>query len=310
MSYPWLEHVEAEFAARFSGKRLAHAFLLAGPEGTGKSELARRLMSGLLCKENVFPGCGDCRSCSLLESGAHPDGHTVTFEPHPKKEGLRTELVIEQVRRLTESLQLTNTISSRKVALIVPAEAMNRNAANALLKTLEEPPGDAVLLLVAHRPSRLPATIRSRCQVLNVRLPDREVARHWLEETAAAGADEAAAALEATAGSPLAALQMLQDGSIDTYRQALETLEGLRGGRCETAQALADLQDIEPDRLWTWFSLRAASETRAGLDRPRLARALAELQIEADRNRRLLSTPVRKDLLLRDWLIQWSSLNA
>lgn len=310
MSYPWLEDIEAEFVARLKGGRLAHAFLLAGPAGTGKVELARRLMTGLLCTSETWPGCGSCRSCRLLESGAHPDGHVVTFEPHPKREGLRTELVVEQIRRLSASLQLTNTISRRKVALLFPAEGMNRNAANALLKTLEEPPGDAVLLLVANRPSRLPATILSRCQALHVRVPGLAVARQWLVDSAPVAEEEAAAALEATGSSPLAALQMLRDGTIGTYREVLETLERLRSGRCETAQALAALQDVDPDHLWTWFSLRAASETRSGLSQPRLARALASLQLEADRNRQLLPTPVRKDLLLQDWLIQWARLSA
>jgi DNA polymerase III subunit delta' len=321
VSYPWLQAVETEFVERLQGGRVAHAFLVSGPPGTGKGELAGRFMASLLCLENGYPACGACRSCTLLQTGAHPDGHVLTFEQHPKKDELRTEIVIGQVRRLIESLQLTNTISRRKAALIVPAEAMNSSAANALLKTLEEPPGDATLLLVAHQPSRLPATIRSRCQSLHVRVPDRQAALAWLQRAAGAATAQAgneavevaALALEAAAGSPLIALRMLRGGETRSYRELDATLDTLRAGRCEPAAAMTALAGIDPAQLWFWLSLRAARETRACLDRDRpgrlgLARRCADLQREADRNRRLVPTPVRKDLLLQDWLIQWSRL--
>jgi DNA polymerase-3 subunit delta' len=310
VSYPWLEPVEAELAERLQGGRVAHAFLVCGPAGTGKRDLAGRFMASLLCLESRYPACGTCRSCSLLRTGAHPDGHVVTFEQHPKKDELRTEIVVEQVRRLIDALQLTNTISRRKAALIFPVEAMNRSAANSLLKTLEEPPGDATLLLVSHQPSRLPATIRSRCQALHVRLPDSSTAQSWLAQAAGAGTDEAATALEAAAGSPLIALRMLQEGATRAYQTLDDTLDALRAGRCEPAAAMAAVAQTDPQLLWSWLSLRAARETRHYLDRPGLARCFAGLQQEADRNRRLLPTPVRKDLLLQDWLIQWSRMEV
>ena len=168
MIHPWLKPIEDEFQERLAGERLAHAFLLQGPEDVGKQALATEFIAGLLCLKTSFPACGECRSCSLLESGAHPDRHILTFEEHPKKDELRKEIVIEQVRRLIASLQLTRSLSPRKAALICPAEAMTISAANALLKTLEEPPGDSVLILVSHNPARLPQPLSE---------PEREAAR-------------------------------------------------------------------------------------------------------------------------------------
>jgi DNA polymerase-3 subunit delta' len=311
VTHPWLEAVAAEFAKRLRGERMAHAVLLSGPAGLGKTELARGFLASLLCLEESSPACGVCRSCQLFGSGAHPEGHVITFEQNPNKEGeLRKELVVGQVRRLTASLQLTNTVSRRKAALVYPAESLNASAANALLKTLEEPPGDAVLILVSHNPSRLPATVRSRCQSLYARLPDSEVAVPWLVQASGAQQAEAAMALEAAAGSPLRALRMLKADGIGAYRILAEVLDELRSGRRDPLAALAALADLDPEQLWSWLSLRAASEIRSRLGEASLARSLARLQLEADRNRGLLATPVRKDLLLQDWLIQWSRLSA
>jgi DNA polymerase-3 subunit delta' len=310
MTYPWLESVVAEFSDRLREGRMAHAVLLSGPAGLGKTELARGFLASLLCSEESWPACGSCRSCQLFRSGAHPEGRVLTFEKHPKKDELRKELVIDQIRRLTAALQLTNTVSRRKAALIHPAESLNASAANALLKTLEEPPGDAVLLLVSHNPSRLPATVRSRCQNLHARLPDAEIAIPWLMEAADVPEADAAMALEAAAGSPLRAMQMLAEDGITAYRDLDGVLEALRAGRCDAAAAMGALAEVDPESLWAWLSLRAANETRANLGEARVARAMAQLQLEADRNRRLLPTPVRKDLLLQDWLIQWARLSA
>ena len=309
MTHPWLQNAESEFADRLKTGRLPHALLLSGPAESGKVELAQRFLAAVLCLENSYPACGQCRSCQLAASGAHPDGHVVTFEEHPKTGDLRKELVIDQIRRLTSSLLLTNTISQRKGALVHPVEAMNTHTANALLKTLEEPPGETVMILVSSAPARLPATIRSRCQRLDVRQPGAETALEWLSGQLAVDSPRAEKALQAAAGSPLRAKRMLDDGGVDQFVELGDTLDALLAGSGTPLQAMSVHSDVDPDRLWAWISLRAAAETRAAAGNGKAAKQLSLLQQQADRNRSLARTPVRKDLLLQDWLIQWSELN-
>jgi len=309
--YPWLEAVDGEFSERLKNDRLPHALLLSGPRDTGKVALATRFLASVLCLENQHPACGSCRSCQLLKSGAHPDGHTITFEENPNKPGeLRKELVIDQVRRLISALHLTNTFSRRKAALIYPVEAMNTYTVNALLKTVEEPPGEAVIIMVSHDIARLPATIRSRCQNLQVRLPGLASGLEWLCNASGVDQPEAEAALQAAAGSPIKALRMLRDGSTDQYRMVTAALNDLRLARMSPGAAVAALADVEPEMRWSWISLLAAWELKNVITDPAVSRALLLLQSEADKNRMLGPTSVRKDFLLQDWLIQWSRIRT
>lgn len=299
--YPWLRPAWDQFQARLKADRLAHALMLHGPSGTGKAALAHAMVAMLLCLE---PGsgqaCGRCRSCALLVSGAHPD----RFHLRPKED--KHQILIDDVRETVRSLSFTTTISQRKVALFEPAEAMNRNAANALLKCLEEPPGDAVLLLVAHDPSRLPVTIRSRCQALTVSMPAPEAAADWLMETASTGLAQAQQALAAAGGSPLRALALVQQDLVGVYQRLREQLDGLLDRSTVVPAVAGSLSEIEANTLWLWLSGLAAERLRAAIAGHHNGRALARLQQLADRNRRLARTPVRADLLLRDWLIEWT----
>jgi DNA polymerase-3 subunit delta' len=312
MSYPWLAAAEARFAQQANSGRLAHAVLLSGPRGLGKRELALREAATLLCLEGARPGCGRCRSCELMASGAHPDFRLVTFELNDKGQ-LRKEIVVDQIRELIASLQLTHSLSARKVAVIHPAESLNRNAANALLKTLEEPAGDAVLLLVSNNDAGLPATVRSRCQHIFLRLPETADAVFWLVAEHRIDADTAQVALEAGAGSPLQAGELLRSGGVDSYRSVSALLERMEADARVVGDAFAALSGLEPVDCWNWLSIASAGRLRqlwvgAAGGVPCLAAAIARLQSQANRNRRLVATPVRHDLLLRDWLLQWAAL--
>jgi DNA polymerase-3 subunit delta' len=310
MTFPWLLSLEEEFRDRLQNGRLAHALLLAGPAGIGKRVLARELVASVMCQEGRYPACGECRSCQLLKSGAHPDRFLLTFEENPKTGKMRKEIAVGQVRDLIASMQLTRSFSPYKAALIHPAEGMNKSAANALLKTLEEPPGDAVMVLVSDHAARLPATIRSRCQAMACRLPEASQAREWLCSVAACDAATANLALEAAAWSPLQARKLLADGEIDHYRLVTETLRALRSGQQRPVGAMAAFAEIEPPLLWSWLSLAAAGEIRKFTDDMGRVSDLCRLQQQADRFRALVPTPVRKDFLLQDWLIQWTRLKV
>lgn len=329
MMLPWLLDPMRQFSQQIASGRLPHAVLLAGPAGLGKLDLAREMAAVLLCLQagpeassnDTNPmACGHCRSCQLFRSGAHPDFRYLSFIPKEKSEELRTVIIVDQVRDLIASMQLTNSLSPRKVALVYPADAMNRNAANALLKTLEDPAGELVLLLVAHDASRLPATIRSRCQAIYLRPPAPVVALEWLQQAALVDRPSAELALRAAAGSPLQAEGLIKQGRVKEFGLLLESLQVISRDAEAVAPAFEHLFKLDPFELWHWLALASAEKLRIALGADPLAtesakdtspssrdlRRYADLHRLANRNQRLLSSTVRKDLLLRDWLLQWS----
>lgn len=172
--YPWLSQTLQDLLNRHRRGRLPHALLLSGQGGTGKLALAQSLMQHLLCREQS--ACGGCKTCLLIAAGSHPDFQLIEPEEDSR------QIKIEQVRSLTEWVNQTAQMGAFKVAVLNPAHAMNRNSANALLKVMEEPPADTHLILVSDDPATLLPTIRSRCQVVPVVVPDESVALPWLRE--------------------------------------------------------------------------------------------------------------------------------
>ena len=153
--------------------RVPSAVLLVGPAGIGKRALADAFAGLLLCGASAGEdACGACPDCTRVAADTHPDLRVVAREED------RRDIRIEQVRELARWLSLRALVAPRKVAVIDEAHTLNEHGQNALLKTLEEPPGAAVLVLVATSVARLLPTVRSRCQVLRLEpLPPEEVAR-------------------------------------------------------------------------------------------------------------------------------------
>lgn len=230
---PWQQDQWQRIVAMHEGARLPHALLLRGPEGVGKYRFAHRLLSALLCEQEPFTQgpCGVCRGCRLIAADTHPDLHRLS-----PVEG-KQQIGIEQVRGLIQRMGLTAQYGGRKAVLVAPAEAMTRAAANTLLKTLEEPPGDALFVLVSHRAGALPATIRSRCQILDFPVPDAGAAGRWL--AAELDSQEAAeTALRLAHGAPLSARRLAGGDGLAACEAVLGDLEGLvRGDRDAIATA-------------------------------------------------------------------------
>lgn len=155
---PWHQGLWTRLQEARRRGQLSHAVLLKGRAGFGKRDFAETLIESLLCEGGSEIACGVCRGCALMQAGSHPDLHRVTPEEPGKA------IRVDEIRSLGQYFALRPHFGGFKLAYVVPADAMNRSAANALLKLLEEPPPGALLILLADRSDRLPATIRSRCQ--------------------------------------------------------------------------------------------------------------------------------------------------
>lgn len=205
--------------------RLAHAWLLHGPPGVGKVDFALAAAQAFLC-ESPNPdhaACGRCNACLWFAAGNHPDFRLLRPEAleddeegaeegaagRAKGKAPSKDIRIEQIRRAQEWAAIATHRGGLRVIVVYPAEAMNGPAANALLKTLEEPPADTVFLLVADRPDRLLPTVRSRCRALPLPCPPEETAAAWLEAQGVSGAREK---LAAVGGAPLAVWRAEQAG--------------------------------------------------------------------------------------------------
>lgn len=215
---PWHETLWATLNEARANGRLAHALLLAGPEGVGKRAFARRLAYGLICEARDDHGaaCGRCRSCLQLAAGTHPNLFWINVDRDEKTGKEKRDISIEQLRDLSGRLALSSHYGGAKIAVIDPADAMNVAGVNALLKTIEEPPPATHIILISERPQALAATLRSRCQRLRFGLPDWEQARDWLAREAA---DLPQGALEQAGGAPLKALAAHRSGLIDLQQQ-------------------------------------------------------------------------------------------
>ncbi|MCO3721927.1 DNA polymerase III subunit delta' [Pseudomonas aeruginosa] len=293
--YPWQQALWSQLGGR---AQHAHAYLLYGPAGIGKRALAEHWAAQLLCQRPAAAGaCGECKACQLLAAGTHPD--YFVLEPEEAEKPIR----VDQVRDLVGFVVQTAQLGGRKVVLLEPAEAMNVNAANALLKSLEEPSGDTVLLLISHQPSRLLPTIKSRCVQQACPLPGAAASLEWL---ARALPDEPAEALEEllalSGGSPLTAQRLHGQGVREQRAQVVEGVKKLLKQQIAASQLAESWNSVPLPLLFDWFCDWTLGILRYQLTRDGEGLGLADMrkviQYLGDKSGQA------KVLAMQDWLLQ------
>ena len=283
--------------AALDAGRLGHGLLICGPAGLGKREVALALADHVLAQGDATHAT---RTRQLIAAGTHPDLQLVSFIPNKSGDKLRTEIVIEQVREITDKLALTPQYGVAQVVIVDPADAINRSAANALLKTLEEPQPGRYLWLISSDPARLPQTIRSRCQ----RLEFAAAAARSTGLAAAAGPQRSIGARSA-GRRPRPSRQAdnwLREDGLSLRREVGRDLEQLAAGKTgavELAQKWFG-DDNAALRLRFAADLALAQASTDALTTPERLHKLAAWFDAANRTRDLLRTTVRADL-------RWSS---
>jgi DNA polymerase-3 subunit delta' len=317
--YPWLEPFWERLTAAHRQNRLPHALLLTGQQGMGKAVFAEELAHFLLCEHPIDGSapCRQCTSCTLFAAGSNPDYFSLT----PVEDS--RIIKIDQIRELTEKLSLSSHGAGYKVAVLMPADALNINAANSLLKTLEEPSDNTVLVLVSAHPSRLPATIRSRCQEVRIQAADQELTTRWL--TARYDGPSPDVYLALANGAPLQALQLAQTQTLEERQRRFRALVGIHAGQ-ESALTVAqdwaadeDLKGLRWMREWLMDMLRIRLSGQAqgihGVDlqegltalaRKLDSRVLFGLLDGINRMLKLADSTLNRQMMMEDILLAWA----
>lgn len=311
--------------------RLPHALLIQGAPGIGKVEFARSLAAGALC-ESPREGlaCGRCPACHWFSQGNHPDFREIVPESAAEDEddaeieGAKADkarsmvIKIDQVRAVADFVALTTHRAGYRVLLLHPADALHPNAANALLKTVEEPPPHTLILLVTAYPARLLPTIRSRCRPLALAPPDPREAIDWLR---AQSVDDPPGALAAAGGSPLLARDLAQPEEAELRRRVVAELSKPSGADALGFAAAIDRPRLERFVYWlqTWVSdllmvrLAGAPRHHVGAAAALAARAktadveaLLLLDRELAEARRLAAHPLNPRLLAEHLLMAYN----
>jgi DNA polymerase-3 subunit delta' len=327
--FPWHQPaLEGLLSAR---ERLPHALLLHGPAGIGKVEFARALAAAVLCEAARPTGaCGTCPSCHWLSQGNHPDYREILPEAAAEdeegdsdadagKEKAKSLVIkIDQIRAVADFMALTTHRAGYRVLVLHPAEALQPASANALLKTLEEPPPRTLIAMVSDRPQRLLATLRSRCRMLALPLPPRTAALAWMR---AEGVADAEAALDAAGGAPLLARDLAEPGEAELRRRLLGELAKPGGADVLQFAGTVDRAGLERAIWWmqTWVHdlvrARLAGDVRhhgahAAAIRARARAADLDALLDLDRElveaRRLAAHPLNPRLVSEHLLMAYN----
>ena len=308
--YPW--HAATWSALTRDLARMPHALLLHGAEGLGKRAFAWRLAQVLLCAapEAGAVACGSCSSCRRFAAGTHPD----LLQVRPPEDSVT--IAVDQIREMRSFVALKPHAGARKLVLLDPAEAMNLNAANALLKILEEPPASSLLLLITPRSARLPATIRSRCALVSFRPPAEAEAVEWLRGQGVTANQDRLLALAGIA--PLRALALAKTAELQDHEQFVKDVEALKAGTEDPLRCAARWKNHGAERCLEWFQRYLAGFVRAVMERGAesppagknvfLLKGLFHYFDVVSEARALATGPLDELLLLEDIFIRWTRL--
>jgi DNA polymerase-3 subunit delta' len=245
---PWHQEIWNRLHVAHRDGRLPHALLFAGAEGLGKRRFAEYMAHALFCESPTEEGypCGNCRGCHLYQVGNHPD--YLCIEPEEPGKAIK----IDTIRSLVDKGGLTAQAGGYKVIVIDPADAMNIAAANSLLKTLEEPVAWTVMILITGRISRLPATIRSRCQQITFPVPSRTLAAGWLEGQVDEGDLELLLGL--ANGAPLKALALAGLDTLQERGQMVDEFYGVLRGERDPVVVAGRWEKLDIQAVTAWLA--------------------------------------------------------
>lgn len=300
-------HEKAWSALTRDRGKIPHALLLYGPSGLGKQAFAWRLARSLLCTAGAADGCGQCQSCRRFASGSHPD--VLRIVPA----GDSSWIVVDQVREIRQFAALTPHTAERKLVVLEPAEAMNLNAANALLKVLEEPPPSSLLILIASTVARLQATIRSRCTPIPFQAPAPRDAVEWLRAQGIAE-ETAAAALNLAGGAPLRARAFVESDELSSREAWLRDVEAMKAGRESPLRCAARWKSLGTGRCLEWFQRYLANSIQIEMTERSNEKSFMQLSSlfrysdVLSEAKAITGGPLDESLLLEDILIRWCRL--
>jgi DNA polymerase-3 subunit delta' len=303
MPYPWQADQWQQISEQFMTGRCPHGLLFSGPVYVGKKQFSSALAQLALCNAPIGGyACGGCKACKLFAAGNHPD--FLQIEP----EELGKAIKVDQIRLVNNFVAVTSQQGGWKVVVISPAEAMNVNAANALLKSLEEPSANTLLLLVCHTPSQLTATIRSRTRILPFPVPPLSQALAWLNKVTTVGDNDPQYLLDQSCGKPLLALKLIESDLLEqkiAFTHLLDEIAGNELSPLVAAERCFKLNSIERvdwllDRITRKLKEFAGTEAsrRWFIYMDRVILIKRELQSSSNPNLQLLW-----ESLLMDWQI-------
>lgn len=320
MIFSWQEQQWQKLWQAKQDNRLPHALLFAGIAGTGKHIFAKHFTLALLCQQVSVQGmpCEKCHACRLVESGVHPNVMWVT----PEKEG--QAIKVDQIRDVSDFINQSSLQGIFRIVVINPADYMNTSAANALLKTLEEPSSGAIIVLISDQPSQLPATVLSRCQRIAFARPSTQEAVTWLQANINDDVD-LALLLKLANGAPLAVKKII-DNDLVSIRKELFTAFANKIDPIKTAVHLKDADIISVlDLALSWLSdlirLQLVGNDIVNTDYAEQLQQLTQ-QTQAEKNTKLLERILHlrtqvcnginfnKQLLIEDILIRWCNEKA